>query len=133
VRGGEDARGARRGAAWRGRVAGAWTSEVVSLDNFGGMRGVARCAARELARCPQPCRGCRPKVRETPKRTEFCLSSSVRASATPHSSASRKRSRVVCYLQPACNTSLITGPSRKQSCKEDTKERHEKRQWNSSH
>ena len=27
-----------------------WTSEAVSLDNFGGMRGVARCAARELAR-----------------------------------------------------------------------------------
>ena len=27
-----------------------WTNEAVSLDNFGGMRGVARCAARELAR-----------------------------------------------------------------------------------
>ena len=27
-----------------------WTSEAVSLDNLGGMRGVARCAARELAR-----------------------------------------------------------------------------------
>ena len=41
MRGGEDARGARH-AELRG--------EAVSLDNFGGMRGVARCAARELAR-----------------------------------------------------------------------------------
>ena len=27
-----------------------WTNEAVSLDNFGGMRGVARCAARVGAR-----------------------------------------------------------------------------------
>ena len=48
MQGGEDARGARRGAAW-GRPC-RWTNEAVSLDNFGDMRGVARCAARELAR-----------------------------------------------------------------------------------
>ena len=47
------ARGRRRArSATRSCVARPcrWTSEAVSLDNLGGMRGVARCAARELAR-----------------------------------------------------------------------------------
>ena len=55
------------------------------------------------------------KVRETPKRTEFCLSSSVRASATPHSSASRKQTLAcrlfcVCYLQPSAGVQHISDP-----------------------
>ena len=50
MRGGEDARGARRGAACGEAPRPCrWTSEAVSLDNFGGVC-VARCAARELAR-----------------------------------------------------------------------------------
>ena len=44
MRGGEDARGARRGAAWRSRVAG--RVRQCALDSLGGMRGVARCAAQ---------------------------------------------------------------------------------------
>ena len=49
MRGGEDAR-EERDAELRGEAVSRWTSVAVSLDNFGGMRGVARCAARVGAR-----------------------------------------------------------------------------------
>ena len=39
-----------RDAELRGEAVSRWTSVAVSLDNFGGMRGVARCAARVGAR-----------------------------------------------------------------------------------
>jgi hypothetical protein len=45
VRGGEDAREARRGAACGEAPRPCrWTSEAVSLDNFGGMRSSLRGA-----------------------------------------------------------------------------------------
>ena len=48
MRGGEDARGARRGAACGEAPRPCrWTSEAVSLDNFGGMRGVELAARHE--------------------------------------------------------------------------------------
>ena len=40
------------------------------------------------------------------KRTQFCLSSRVRASAATHSSASRGAAGVVCCFESGCNTSV---------------------------